>query len=101
MAPFLKRAGDSDRRFLLLKTEREVLCLRQRAVLRKKRADTFNKITAQAVLQCDHDIASGPTACERRKTQAIIVYSRGFVIRISSFEGRIAILLAIWHAPLI
>jgi hypothetical protein len=58
--------------------------------------DSFNKITAEAVLQCDHDIASGVTACERRKTQVIIVYLRGFGIRISS-----SFFVMIWHAPLI
>ena len=83
MALFLQRMRDSGRHFLLLRTELEVLRLRQRAVLRKKRVNSFNKITAEAVLQCDHDIASGLTACERRKTQAIIGYLRGFVIRIS------------------
>jgi hypothetical protein len=68
MALFLQRGRDGGRHFLLLRTELEVLCLRQRAVLRKKRVNSFNKITAEAVLQCDHDIASGLTACERRKT---------------------------------
>jgi hypothetical protein len=51
---FLQRLGDSRCHLLLLWTELEILCFRERAVLGKEAANAFHEFAAQIVFQRDH-----------------------------------------------
>jgi hypothetical protein len=51
---FLQRLRDARCHFLLLRTELEVLCFRERALLGKEAADAFHEFAAQIVFQRDH-----------------------------------------------
>jgi len=54
MLSFLQRLRDPSCHLLLLWTELEILCFRERAVLGKEAADAFHEFAAQIVFQCDH-----------------------------------------------
>ena len=54
MSIFLQRLGHGHRHFLLLRPIFEILRFREQAVFRKDRADPFDEICSEGVLQGDH-----------------------------------------------
>ena len=54
MSIFLQCARDRPCHLLLLWTEFEVLCLREKTVLRKDTANSFDKFGAERIFQRDH-----------------------------------------------